>query len=68
MTVYIANENGDWWEYVKGSVLYVLDDENAGVKELMSEEDTSPDDDKFERFIQNNGEAIDLGKGAYKWN
>jgi hypothetical protein len=68
MTVYIANENGDWWEYVKDSVLYVLDDENAGVKELMSEEDTGPDADKFERFIQNNGEAIDLGKVRYQWN
>jgi hypothetical protein len=68
MTVYIANENGDWWEYTKDSVLYILNDENHGVKELMAEADTSPDSDKFEQFIQQNGEAIDIAKGAYKWD
>jgi len=60
MTKYIANENGDWWEYVEGSVLYVFDDNNLGAKELMSDADTGPEHDKFERFIQNNGEAIDI--------
>jgi hypothetical protein len=23
--IYIANENGDWWEYTPGEKLYVLD-------------------------------------------
>jgi hypothetical protein len=68
MTVYIANENGDWWEYLKDSVLYVIDDENPTIKQLMIDEDAFPEHDKFERFIQNNGEAIDLGKGQYQWN
>jgi hypothetical protein len=68
VTVYIANENGDWWEYVKGSVIYVVDDESPRIKQAMKDEDTSPDADKFERFIQQYGETIDLGKGAYKWN
>lgn len=68
MTVYIANENGDWWEYTKDSVLYVFNDENLGAKELMSDEDTGPEHDKFERFIQRNGEAIDIAKGMYQWN
>ncbi len=25
MTIFIANENGDWWEYKPGQQLYVLD-------------------------------------------
>lgn len=68
MTIYIANENGDWWEYRKDSVLYLIDDEDPAIKQLMIDEDASPDHDKFEQFIQNNGEAVDFGKGAYKWD
>ena len=25
MAIFIANENGDWWEYQPNSVMYVLD-------------------------------------------
>jgi hypothetical protein len=68
MTVYIANENGDWWEYVKDSVLYVIDTDNPEITQAMRDQDMEIGGDKFEKFIWNNGSAIDIAKGAYKWD
>lgn len=68
MTVYIANENGDWWEYVKDSVLYVIDTDNPEITQAMRDQDVFVGDDKFEKFIWRNGSAIDIAKGAYKWD
>ena len=61
MTKYIANENGDWWAYVEGEGLYVIDDEFPLIKEAMQEEDTSPEGDKFEKFIWQYGKAVEIG-------
>jgi hypothetical protein len=68
MTVYIANENGDWWEYVKDSVLYVIDTEDPTIKQALLDDDVEIGEDKFEKFIWRNGSAIDIAKGAYKWD
>jgi hypothetical protein len=60
MTKYIANENGDWWAYVEGEDLYVVDDESEHFKQLMLEHDTSPEADKFEKFIWQYGKAVNI--------
>ncbi len=62
MTKYIANENGDWWEYVEGEgYLYVIDDTEGHISKAMQEEDVSPDSDKFEKFIWQYGKAVEIG-------
>ena len=61
MTKYIANENGDWWEYVEDSVLFVIDDQDEHIKQAMKEEEVSSDDDKFEKFIWQYGKAVEIG-------
>lgn len=61
MTKYIANENGDWWEYVEDSVLFVIDDTEGHISKAMQEEDMSPEGDKFEKFIWRYGKAVEIG-------
>ena len=60
MTKYIANENGDWWEYVEDSVLFVIDDSEGHISKAMLEEDTNPYQDKFEKFIWKYGKAVEI--------
>ena len=48
MSLYIANENGDWWEFNPNDVMYVMRPEDCPV-------DESPDNDKFEAVIMENG-------------
>ena len=48
MSLYIANENGDWWEFNPGDVLYAMRPEDCPA-------DESPDNDKFEYVIMENG-------------
>ena len=67
MTVYVANENGDWWQYIKGETLYVINTDDAEIQEGLIAEDVQVGEDKFERFIQRYGKPVDIAKGAYKW-
>jgi len=48
MSLYIANENGDWWEFNPNDVIYVMRPEDCPV-------DAAPNDDKFEAVIIKNG-------------
>lgn len=68
MTVYIANENGDWWQYTKGETLYVIDTDNPEIQQALELEDVQAGQDKFEHFIHQFGTRIDIAKGAYKWD
>ena len=58
MTKYIANENGDWWEVVEGESLYLIDTDWENIANNMEEEEVSPNDDKFERFIWRYGTPV----------
>ena len=60
MTKYIANENGDWWEVVEGDSLYLIDTEWENITTKMEEENSTPNDDKFERFIWRYGTPVGL--------
>ncbi len=60
MTKYIANENGDWWEVVEGESLYLIDTEWENIASKMEEEEVSPNDDKFERFIWRYGSPVSV--------
>jgi len=60
MTKYIANENGDWWEVVEGDSLYLIDTEWENIANKMEEENSTPNDDKFERFIWRYGTEVKL--------
>ena len=60
MTKYIANENGDWWEYIEDSVLFVIDDTEGHISKAMIEEDNNPYQDKFENFIWKYGKAVEI--------
>jgi hypothetical protein len=60
MTKYIANENGDWWEVVEGESLYLIDTEQENIASKMEEENSTPDDDKFERFIWRYGSPVSV--------
>jgi len=60
MTKYIANENGDWWEVVEGDSLYLIDTEWENIANKMEEENSTPNDDKFERFIWRYGTPVDI--------
>ena len=52
MSLYIANENGDWWEFNHNDVLYIMRPEDCPV-------DESPDNDKFEAVIMENGTTVE---------
>lgn len=59
MTKYLANENGDWWAVGEGEgYLFLIDDTDPAITEAMKSEDASPNDDKFERFIQRHGKVV----------
>jgi hypothetical protein len=59
MTKYLANENGDWWAVGEGEgYLFLIDDTDPAIAEAMKSEDASPNDDKFERFIQRHGKVV----------
>ena len=60
MAKYIANENGDWWEVVEGAGLYLIDTDNPDITRAMEEEEVSPNDDKFERFIWRYGSPVSV--------
>jgi hypothetical protein len=60
MTKYIANENGDWWEVVEGESLYLIDTDWENIASKMEEEEVSPNDDKFERFIWRYGSPVSV--------
>jgi len=60
MTKYIANENGDWWEVVEGESLYLIDTEWENIASKMEEENSTPNDDKFERFIWRYGSPVSV--------
>jgi len=52
MSLYIANENGDWWEFNPNDVIYIMRKEDCPA-------DESPDNDKFERVIMENGTPVE---------
>jgi hypothetical protein len=60
MAKYIANENGDWWEVVEGDSLYLIDTEWENITAKMEEENSTPNDDKFEKFIWRYGTPVDI--------
>jgi DNA-binding transcriptional regulator/RsmH inhibitor MraZ len=60
MTKYVANENGDWWEVVEGESLYLIDTEWENIANKMEEENSTPNDDKFERFIWRYGTEVNV--------
>ena len=60
MTKYIANENGDWWEVVEGESLYLIDTEWENIASKMEEENSTPNDDKFEKFIWRYGTPVSI--------
>jgi hypothetical protein len=60
MTKYVANENGDWWEIVEGESLYLIDTDWENIVSAMKEEEVSPNDDKFERFIWRYGTEVNI--------
>ena len=66
MTKYIANENGDWWEVVEGESLYLIDTDWENIASKMEEEEVSPNDDKFERFIWRYGSPVSVDMEGVK--
>lgn len=59
MTIYMANENGDWWVYDINSPLYVLRSED--IPDDIDKE--SIEGDKFEDIIQEHGNTMFLMLG-----
>lgn len=67
-TLYVANQNGDWWaidtESGEGMTLFVISE--ADLARAVAEENPElseidlADTDKLERAITRHGEAIDL--------
>lgn len=66
MTKYVANENGDWWEVVEGESLYLIDTEWENITSKMEEENSTPNDDKFEKFIWRYGVAVGIDMEGVK--
>jgi hypothetical protein len=64
MAIYIANVNGDWWEYHPEHPLYVLDTDNLNDVQISEIEDNwgSIGADKFEQVIMQYGETVSLRK------
>ena len=57
MSIYIANTNGDWWEYHDGDPLFVLRTED--IPEGI--EDDEIEGDKFEDIIIEYGKQLQIG-------
>jgi hypothetical protein len=66
MAKYIANENGDWWGVIEGESLYLIDTDNPDIVKAMEDEDTNPDQDKFEYFIQKYGTPVSINMEGVK--
>ena len=66
MAKYIANENGDWWGVIEGESLYLIDTVNPDIVKAMEDEDTNPDQDKFEYFIQKYGTPVSINMEGVK--
>ena len=66
MTKYVANENGDWWEVVEGESLYLIDTDWENIVSAMKEEEVSPNDDKFEKFIWRYGTEVDIDMSRWE--
>ncbi len=67
MSIFIANENGDWWEYKPDQALYILNTEDLSeedyeeVVERWGNLDGSEDyPDKLEKAIWEYGHAVFL--------
>ena len=50
--LYLANENGDWWEFKNNSVIYALSEDAIP-------EGYKAGEDKFEQVIKTNGIKIE---------
>lgn len=51
-SLYVANENGDWWLIFPGDVIYVMHPDQIPA-------DASDVDDKFEQVIMEHGTVIE---------
>lgn len=62
MAVYIANVNGDWWEYDSRQPLYILNTEELSQVQIdeINEEHYGFENDKFENVIMDYGTAVYL--------
>lgn len=62
MAIYLANVNGDWWEYNSEHPLYFLDTDLIPQAELdeIQEEHGGLENDKFEDIIMEFGGTISL--------
>lgn len=62
MTVYIANVNGDWWQYDPTHPIYVLDTDKLtqGQFDDIMDEVGELEGDKFEDVIQQYGKQVTL--------
>ncbi len=66
MAIFIANENGDWWEYQQDGALWVLNTDDLNERQMAEiEEKWGPIDgsnldypDKLERAIWQYGHQI----------
>jgi len=52
-SLYVANENGDWWVLSPGDVIYVMSSSTT------LPEGVSDADDKFEQVIMEHGHVIE---------
>lgn len=63
MAVFIANENGDWWEFDKSASLFILDTDN--LPEEVAKEWQDPTNGEFwadESLIWEYGEPVSQSK------
>ncbi len=74
MSIFIANENGDWWEYKPGQVLYVLNTDDlssnklAEIEEEWGKLDGSEDyPDKLHKPIWMYGHVLHLEEEDLAW-
>ncbi len=65
MSIFIANANGDWWQYIPGQALWILNTEDlseqdrAELAETWGDLDGSEDyPDKLEKAIWKYGHAV----------
>jgi len=57
MAIFMANVNGDWWEYTENQPLYVLDTDTL-TEEQKADVRESLDSDKFEYVIMEYGRKV----------
>lgn len=61
MTIYIANQNGDWWEHPNGDLLFVLDTDTLDKKTFKNIlEDYELAGDSWEDVIYEYGKELPL--------